>query len=63
LLNHSVHAQEDLTLILEKTDPNDRPLSKMAMRDVCQLLESAVKFELPDNGIVTDRFKSLEIAA
>lgn len=61
MLNHSVHAQEDLKLLLQAVSPSHIPLSAKAMGDVCQLLKTAVKFELPDNGIVTDRVKSLEI--
>lgn len=61
MFNHSVHAQEDLNLLLQACAPDHIPLSRKAMADVCQLLDCAVKFELPDNGIVTDRVKSLEL--
>jgi len=61
MLNHCIHAIEDFEKLLRSGIFDSWPVSRSTHRDVAGLLDQAVKFELPTDGIVTDRIKSLEI--
>jgi hypothetical protein len=61
MLNHCEHAQEDIYKYLHMVDRCSMPITAKSTRDVCGLLDRAVKFALPLNGIVMDRVSSLEL--
>ena len=59
MLNHSIHAIEDLVKTVVNIDPNRFPIAHSVYDATTGLLNDAIKFELPESGIVIDRDKSL----
>ncbi len=61
MLNYTVHAMESMTGILQEGGFASYPATERAIEEIVTLLDKAVKFELPDNGAIIDREKSLEV--
>jgi len=60
MLNYSTKAIEDIQSVLSKApSPSRVPGSHAAMREIVELLDKAVKIELPDNAFLVDPEKAV----